>query len=388
MRRLPEISLSKGESMSYQRLRGADPFVIKQWYQSLDRIYRTERILATDGHLVYNCDETGFGYDPKDVLLVAPKGQKRVSKNIAGSGKKNTTVLACGNAKGEKLPPFMIFRGKYVWQSWIPEEDYPGTMYTAQHKGWMEGGLFFKWFKESFLPFIKSTEERGGKKIILIFDGASVHTSYPLSKCAIDNGVILLKLPANVFHYMQPLDKCVFKPIKTMWNKEMVDFNRTFPGRILPNEDFSKRIKNVWEGASKSEYLISGFRSTGLFPVSFNKFPDDGYDPIKLKRFKSSTDIENVPNQQEQVKNQNPEPPAFENFIRTKLTENPAKRAPGKKQRKRVSDKVGNVLTSAKAMKILKEKYDQESNRNTSDVPSSSGEQARKKKSKKNSRKN
>ncbi|KAG5876602.1 hypothetical protein JTB14_021569 [Gonioctena quinquepunctata] len=111
---------------------------------------------------------------------------------------------------------------------------------------------------------------------------------------------------------MQPLDKCVFKPIKTMWNKEMVDFNRTFPGRILPNEDFSKRMKKFWEDAFKSESLISGFRSTGLFPVSFNKFPDDGYDHIKLKRFKSSTDIENVPNQQEQVKNQNPEPPAFE----------------------------------------------------------------------------
>ncbi|KAG5876603.1 hypothetical protein JTB14_021570 [Gonioctena quinquepunctata] len=39
-------------------------------------------------------------------------------------------------------------------------------------------------------------------------------------------------------------------------------------------------------------------------------------------------------------------------------------------------------------MKILKEKYDQESNRNTSDVPSSSGEQASKKKTKKISRKN
>ncbi|KAG5880332.1 hypothetical protein JTB14_017935 [Gonioctena quinquepunctata] len=163
---------------------------------------------------------------------------------------------------------------------------------------------------------------------------------------------------------------------------EQRDFNRTFPGRILPNEDFSKRIKNVWEGAFKSEYLISGFRSTGLFPVSFNKFPDDGYDPIKLKRFKSSTDIENVPNQQEQVENQNPEPPAFEDFIRTKLTENLAKKAPEKKNKGR------KYLTKAKAMEILKEKYDQESNRNTSDVPSSSGEQARKKKPKKISRKN
>ncbi|KAG5880331.1 hypothetical protein JTB14_017934 [Gonioctena quinquepunctata] len=95
--------------------------------------------------------------------LLHPKDRKEFPKTLLVPEKKNTTVLACGNAKGEKLPPFIIFRGKNVWQSWIPEEDYPGTMYTAQHKGWMGGGLFFKWFKESFLPFIKSTEERGGK---------------------------------------------------------------------------------------------------------------------------------------------------------------------------------------------------------------------------------
>jgi hypothetical protein len=74
--------------------------------------------------------------------------------------KKNTTVLACGNAGGVKLPAFIIFKGKYIWQSWIPKDDYPGTTYAAKKKGWMEDELFVKWFREVFLPFIKSPEER------------------------------------------------------------------------------------------------------------------------------------------------------------------------------------------------------------------------------------
>lgn len=160
MRRHPQLSIRKGEIMSSQRLRGADPFIIKAWYENLSKLYKQEHITSLDGHHIYNCDETGFSHDPKDVKHIASKGQKRVSKNIAGSGKKNTTVLACGNAHGNKLPPFIIFKGKYVWQSWIPDDDYPGTVYTAQKKGWMEGELFHKWFKESFLPFVKTLEAK------------------------------------------------------------------------------------------------------------------------------------------------------------------------------------------------------------------------------------
>jgi hypothetical protein len=66
----------------------------------------------------------------------------------------------------------------------------------------------------------------------------------------------------------------------------MLKFNRDFPGRILPNEEFSKRIKIVWEQAFKSENLISGFRSTGIFPVDFHKFPEEAYDIFKLQKFK------------------------------------------------------------------------------------------------------
>lgn len=54
---------------------------------------------------------------------------------------------------------------------------------------------------------IGTLEERNGKKVILIYDGAAIHIRYSLSKLAIDNGVILIKLPSNLTHYMQPLDE-------------------------------------------------------------------------------------------------------------------------------------------------------------------------------------
>lgn len=45
----------------------------------------------------------------------------------------------------------------------------------------------------------------------------------------VNNGVVLIKLSLNVVHYMQPLDRCVFEPIKNMWNNEIINFNSDFP---------------------------------------------------------------------------------------------------------------------------------------------------------------
>lgn len=112
MKRHTQLSTRKGESMSSQRLRGADPFVIKHWYEQLDKIYKKEKITPLDGHRVYNCDETGFSHDPKDVKLVAPKGQKRVSKNIAGSGKKKHYRSSLWQCQWGKVTPFYYIQGK------------------------------------------------------------------------------------------------------------------------------------------------------------------------------------------------------------------------------------------------------------------------------------
>lgn len=218
--------------------------------------------------------------------MIAKKGTKRVSKNIAGSGKLNTTVLACGSADGAKMPPFIIFSGTYVWSTWIPQNDYPGTAYTAQKKGWMEGTLFANWFAEVFLKNIPPKGQRN-KKVILFFDGVAFHINYQIIKMAFENDVILVKLPPNLTHFMQPLDLTVFKPLKTAWNHLMIQWNRTNPGIPLPREDFSKKIKVLWEEHFPPRHLVSGFLHTGLFPADPSKFPEVAYNPIKLHRFKA-----------------------------------------------------------------------------------------------------
>lgn len=96
----------------------------------------------------------------------------------------------------------------------------------------MDGNLFLKWFKNVFLPTIPSKEQKQ-KKVILFFDGVIFHICYNLVKLALENNIVLVKFPPNVSHFIQPLNKAVFKTMKTDWNQLLTEHNRKFPGKIL-----------------------------------------------------------------------------------------------------------------------------------------------------------
>lgn len=60
-------------------------FLIKKWSSVLDE---AQIDIETDKNIIFNCEESSFTHDPKDVKVIAKNGKRRVSKNIAGSGKK------------------------------------------------------------------------------------------------------------------------------------------------------------------------------------------------------------------------------------------------------------------------------------------------------------
>lgn len=148
----------------------------------------------------------------------------------------------------------------------------------------MEGSIFAHWFSKVFIKNIPNKNERNGKKAILLFDGAKFHSNLSVAKEAVENDVILVKLPPNMTHLMQPLDKTVFRPIKLKWEELMQQWNRKNPGEWLPNNEFAGLLGIVWEGF-KGRNLRSGFESTGLVPPDVTKFPIDAYDAVKWKRY-------------------------------------------------------------------------------------------------------
>lgn len=99
-----------------RRTATSDPFIIFGFYDRLNTCISDLKLQDKPRH-IWNLDETSFSSDPTRIKGVAGIGQK-VHRNIEGSGKENTTVMACISASGTLLPPLIIFQGQNLWSSW------------------------------------------------------------------------------------------------------------------------------------------------------------------------------------------------------------------------------------------------------------------------------
>ena len=126
-------------------------------------------------------------------------------------------MLACVSAWGQSLPPLIVFKSKKVQSLWLPEESSLNQAIALTENGLMEREVFAEWFEEQFCPTVTQ------RPLILIYDGHLSHISLPLISKAIDQNIVILKLPSHTSHRLQPLDVAVFKGLKSTFEKKVVN---------------------------------------------------------------------------------------------------------------------------------------------------------------------
>ena len=108
---------------------------IEQYFDLLKEVL-DEFDLQNPPEQIYNMDETGVPLDPRPPKIAAQKGQKKI--RYASSGNKSQiTVVGCGSATGQVIPPFVIFDAKQLNPLWTRDE-VPGTRYGLSEKGWID----------------------------------------------------------------------------------------------------------------------------------------------------------------------------------------------------------------------------------------------------------
>jgi DDE superfamily endonuclease/Tc5 transposase DNA-binding domain len=85
------------------------------------------------------------------------------------------TVIECICANGSSIPPMIIFKGKSLMTSWIPQTAPNDWYYAYNTKGWTNNEHGITWLKLSATAL-----KANGKKRLLICDGHDSHIS-PLS---------------------------------------------------------------------------------------------------------------------------------------------------------------------------------------------------------------
>lgn len=176
-RKRHRISLKKAQPVEFLRKKMTDPFVIGKYFDLL-RDTLNDLNLFEGPQFIWNLDETSLCLDPTRTKVVG-KMNKPCARTTQGSGKENITVLAGASASGKKLPPLIVYKGKYVWDTWMAdlnsdEYDFEVT-YAASTKGWMETEIFYNYMEKVLIPSLG--EER---PVLIIYDGHSTHVTSEL----------------------------------------------------------------------------------------------------------------------------------------------------------------------------------------------------------------
>ena len=103
--------------------------------------------------------------------------------------------------------------------------------------------------------------------VLLIFDGHASHIGIQVIKL-IKNNIHLLSSPSHTTHFQQPLDVCVYGPIRIAWVKILVEFSYSHIGKALTKEGFPALLKQIWLRGFIASNVIAGFKATGIVPFN------------------------------------------------------------------------------------------------------------------------
>lgn len=174
------------------------------FYEDLAKLVK-EYKMEDHGSFIFHCDET----DATKCKAIGDKGRP-LSRISGGSERDSTTVLACVSTDGSCLPSLVVFKGVGVQARWTSDNAYPGTTYMCYNNGWIEESQFFELFSSVFVSHVQSlrlSRDLPQQTVILLFDGHASHIT-------VRNNIHLVKFPSHLTDRIQPLDKCVFGPIK------------------------------------------------------------------------------------------------------------------------------------------------------------------------------
>lgn len=219
------------------------------------------------GH-IFNMDETGLQLNNRPGFVLAEKGSKSVASVTSGEKGETITVIACCNAEGAFLPPACIMKGKNKkpeYQDGMP----PGAVvYMSEKSAYINANIFMEWLRDIFIP------RKPQGKVLLIVDGHTSHCNVDTLEYAEANDVIIMSLPSHTTHYLQPLDRAVFKSLKASYYNACQTWMKTNPSRQIKRLQFGNLLYESWTKAATPSHGISAFKSTGIYPYDANVVPE------------------------------------------------------------------------------------------------------------------
>ena len=123
VKRTPELKTRFSRSYDYQRAQCEDPKLLEAWFQCVTDMKAKYGIQDCD---IWNFDETGFMMGVISSCMVVTQADcKGKRKRIQPGNREWATAIACVNAVGHSIPPFLLVKGTVHLANWYTEGGLP-----------------------------------------------------------------------------------------------------------------------------------------------------------------------------------------------------------------------------------------------------------------------
>ena len=188
-----------------------------------------------------------------------------------------TTIIGSGSASRTCIPPYFVFKGKR-WISELLNEGTPGVSGTVSETGWSNSVIFRDYLQNHFIKYAPAHDVN---PILLLMDGHITYISVGLLEWAKSMNIVIFILPAHTSHLLQPLDVACFGPFQRMHNNLCHKTMRLSPCDITRYNICEISCKAYYKELY-AENLISGFKSTGMFPTNRNVISSLATNPSEI----------------------------------------------------------------------------------------------------------
>jgi hypothetical protein len=173
-----------------------------------------------DQSLVLNMDQTPVYMSMCPSMTLDLQGKKGINGKKTDNGSRFTACLGV-SANGDKLKPFLIFKGKAGGTIDVREFGHQNRFagaaeayLCAQESGWQDGQNMLRWIDAILVPYLQEKVQGRIIPIHLLLDHFSVHWTEAVQERLQALGVTCHKVPAGCTGLVQPIDVGIGKPFK------------------------------------------------------------------------------------------------------------------------------------------------------------------------------
>ena len=153
-----------------------------------------------------------------------------------------------------------------------------GAIWTYQEKAWTEDVLGIEWFQF----FYKHLQPKPTKDEphLLVVDSHGTHETSGLITKAREQSVEIFSLPGHTTHWLQPLDRSIFKPFKTAYDRICSEHLQN-TDNVVSKVTWPGLFQHAFEEAMIPPTIFSGFAATGIYPWNPLAIPICAFLPYK-----------------------------------------------------------------------------------------------------------